>query len=104
MMNIDALVSAPVGYTVHAAGADWVKGKDGIWLPDGEEWAEETEGLTATSLAGLNLLYENGDRWFILDEYNTRLSGPVDEMPSIDECALVGGGPGRRALGSTWLD
>lgn len=103
-MNIDALVSAPVGYTVHAAGADWVKAESGRWLHPGEEWAGETESLSATTLAWYNLCYESGDRWFIIDECNTRLAGPLDEMPSLDECALVCGGPGRRALGSTWLD
>lgn len=68
-MNIDALVSAPVGYTVNVAAA----------------------------LAWLARCYENSERWFIRDEAGNILAGPLDEMPTLDECALVGGGPGRRA-------
>ena len=103
-MNIDALRSAPVGYTVHVAGADWVKSESGLWLAVGEEWAGAGEGQSAAALSWLARCYENGERWFIRDEAGNILAGPLDEMPSLDECALVGGGPGRRALGSTWLD
>lgn len=104
-MNIDALRSAPVGYTLTVAGADWVKTwPGGFWVAVGEEWAGAGEGQSAAALAWLARCYGNGERWFIRDEAGNILAGPLDEMPSLDECALVCGGPGRRALGSTWLD
>ena len=103
-MNIDALRSAPVGYTVNVAGADWVKAESGLWLAVGEEWTGVGEGQSAAALSWLARCYENSERWFIRDLAGNILAGPLDEMPSLDECALVCGGPGRRALGSTWLD
>ena len=103
-MNIDALRSAPVGYAVNVGGADWVKAEFGLWLAVGEEWAGAGEGQSAAVLSWLARCYENGERWFIRDEAGNILAGPLDEMPTLDECALVGGGPGRRALGSTGWD
>ena len=97
-MRVDDLVSLPIGHTIHAAGAEWVKHSTGLWLPAGEEWVSPGDGVPAFSLAWHDRRYQNGERWFIRDDLGNTLAGPLDEMPTLDACALVSGGPGSRHL------